>query len=394
VDLLEMKTYGEIDPDETPIVVLGCGHFFTSETLDGLMGMEEVYMVDANGDFTGLKDISTELARSIPRCPDCQCPVRQHTTKLYNRTINRAVIDEMSKRFLVNGQDELLVLEEQTNDLEQSLEITSVKTMNFIHQLAASGSYTTSMPAVIEKELQGRLHKWTELQTAIRSFCKKFADRHQPSQKLHDATVHAARHRLMDELMASLSVIDAIPAAPRDRRVMFRARIVHIRIEHIVLKDKFIVVEALNSVTSGTSIKMPGGNPGELVKPFFRICKEYIDECDAENLPKLGVEASLYFAGIARPYERYCRSAKTSIDKESEHIESARAILEKAKEKCTQRFENADKLLEAVEESIRLLRKEWYEEVTAEEIAAIKAAMVALVQLRKWSSGELINTPH
>ena len=27
VDLLELKTYGEIDLDETPILVLGCGHF-------------------------------------------------------------------------------------------------------------------------------------------------------------------------------------------------------------------------------------------------------------------------------------------------------------------------------------------------------------------------------
>ena len=106
-----MKTYREINPDAEPIVVLGCGHFFTAETLDGLMGMGEVYLMDGNGEFTGLKDVSAELSRSIPRCPDCQCPVRQHATQRYNRMINRAVIDEMSKRFLVNGQDELQVLE-------------------------------------------------------------------------------------------------------------------------------------------------------------------------------------------------------------------------------------------------------------------------------------------
>jgi len=106
-----MKTYREINPDTEPTVVLGCGHFFTAETLDGLMGMGEVYLMDGNGEFTGLKDVSAELSRSIPRCPDCQCPVRQHATQRYNRMINRAVIDEMSKRFLVNGQDELQVLE-------------------------------------------------------------------------------------------------------------------------------------------------------------------------------------------------------------------------------------------------------------------------------------------
>lgn len=72
--------------------------------------------------------------------------------------------------------------------------------------------------------------------------------------------------------MTNLSLIDAVPAVSRRRRVMFRARIAQIRIEHIVLKDK---------------------------------------------------------------------------------------------------------LLETVEESIKLLRKQWYEEVTEGEIAAIKAAMVS-----------------
>jgi hypothetical protein len=37
VDLLEMKTYGEISLKETPIVVLGCGHFFTAASLDGMV---------------------------------------------------------------------------------------------------------------------------------------------------------------------------------------------------------------------------------------------------------------------------------------------------------------------------------------------------------------------
>jgi hypothetical protein len=49
-----MKTYKEIDLAETPIVALSCRHFLTAETLDGLMGMEEVYVTDAHSDFTRL----------------------------------------------------------------------------------------------------------------------------------------------------------------------------------------------------------------------------------------------------------------------------------------------------------------------------------------------------
>jgi hypothetical protein len=36
VDMLEFKTYSEIDLDESPVVALTCGQFFTAETLDGM----------------------------------------------------------------------------------------------------------------------------------------------------------------------------------------------------------------------------------------------------------------------------------------------------------------------------------------------------------------------
>ena len=35
VDMIEFKEYGEIDLDETSVIALACGHFFTAETLDG-----------------------------------------------------------------------------------------------------------------------------------------------------------------------------------------------------------------------------------------------------------------------------------------------------------------------------------------------------------------------
>lgn len=78
VDLLEMKTYAEINVDLAPIVVLGCGHFFTAETLDGLVGMHTAYISNTEGRFTALADIYATLEEKIPLCPDCKRPVR-HT---------------------------------------------------------------------------------------------------------------------------------------------------------------------------------------------------------------------------------------------------------------------------------------------------------------------------
>lgn len=373
-----MKTYKEINLDEAPIVVLGCGHFFTAETLDGLVGMGTVYTSDGDGEFTGLKDVYAELSQAIPQCPDCQCPVRQHTTRRYNRIINRAVIDEMSKRFLVSGQDELRVLEQETRELEQSLETTRAEILDLISLRRLSLYVSLSgRESRIANELQERQEKSMRLQKAIKSFFKKFADKHQPAQKLHNATVHAARQRPTDELMTDLNLIDSVLTTPRDHRVMFRARIAGIRVEHIMLVDKFSFAQAMKSTASKDAIKIPGGNPRDLAKPFFQACEKFVHECRAENLPKLGVEASLLYAGIVRPFESYCQSLKVDTDKASNYSNIAKAMLEQAKEMCALGFENAEKLLEAVEESQKLLRKEWYEEVTAEELAAIKAAMVS-----------------
>jgi hypothetical protein len=378
-----MKSYNKIDLDETPIVVLGCGHFFTAETLDGHMGMGHVYMTDGYGEFTGLKDVSAMLAQSIPRCPDCQCPVRQYVTQRYNRVINRAVIDEISIRFLVDGQNQLQALGQQTNELERNLETTREDILYAIRQGTGRMvvDLTTAKFEHINKELQRRYEKNRVLQKAIQYFCTKVADSQQPTQKLHNATVNSARRRSFTGLMTDLMVVDSVPAlvttVPCNRQIILGGRLTQIRADCILIADMLILVHDANTRDSSKSVKIPGGNPNKVAKLFFQTCKTLIDDCNVENLPKLSVEATLYYARLVRPYESHCRSINSDIDKASEHMKIAKALLEKAKEMCAQPFAKADKLFKAVEESIKLLGKEWYEKVTAEELATIKAAMVS-----------------
>jgi len=379
-----MKSYGEIDVDEKPIVVLGCGHFFTAESLDGLMTMSEVYEVDGYGEFTGLKDVSATLARVIPCCPDCKCPVRQFATQRYNRVINRAVIDEMSKRFLTTRKDELRELEQQIVELEQGHDKTREEIMHQIHQakihLTSGLTYAKSLE--ITRTLMKRYAESMKLEGTIKTFRNNVADKHQPAQKLHEATVHAAR---------KAAAINAVPALACDSRITMGGQMVQIKTELVILNDKFIIAQALKSISTQTSIKIPGGAPGVLAMPFFQRCKNFIDECNVENLPKLAVEVSLFYASIARSFESFCHSAKTDLDTATKHIKMAKQLLENAREICKQPFHNAEGLRTAVEESIRLMKKLWYEEVTAEEIKAIKAAMVSGSQGIATHSGHWYN---
>lgn len=234
-----MKTYAEIDVNETPIVVLGCGHFFTGESLDGLVGLNEVYTSDKSGRFTGLLDISGAFASKIPQCPDCQCPVRQYITQRYNRLINRAVIDEMSKRFLVNGKMELRELELQVDELENELETSISQVTDSTRGYRESeGRLALFLHDVVEKKIKIRYRESHELNTQISHFLRKVADRHQPAHKLHEATVHAisttaSKSKSLDAALASLIIGEpqgSIPPVERDRRITLGGRMVQIKL--------------------------------------------------------------------------------------------------------------------------------------------------------------------
>ena len=300
-------SYGEIDLNDAPIVVLGCGHFFTAETLDSHMGMAEVYTQNARGEFTGLQDVSAILARSVPRCADCQCPVRQYSTQRFNRVINRAVIDEMSKRFLVSGKEELRSLERQIAELEHDLEISRNEVISSICTLCQLNmlSLRPSAPGRtldVGRQLEDRHAKVRKLQKAIEVFCRKVSDKNQPALKLHDATVHAARQRSIDQMMTDLEVIDSAPAIPRDRRVTLGGWKVKTEAEYIMLTDSLSIAQVLKSEPTSASICIPGGALERLAPLFFKDCWTFVHECGNESLPKLGVEACLYYSRTARSY--------------------------------------------------------------------------------------------
>ncbi|KAF2704119.1 P-loop containing nucleoside triphosphate hydrolase protein [Pleomassaria siparia CBS 279.74] len=384
VDLLEMKTYAEIDINETPIVVLGCGHFFTAETLDGLIGMNDVYVSDKFGQFVGLADISGALASKIPQCPDCQRPVRQYVTQRYNRVINRAVMDEMSKRFLVNGKTELRDLEQEVDRLEEGFEQSH---SGIIHSLriAAHGTVaalagSTRSKTFVSAQIQNRYDAFSMLSRKVKSFLQTVADRHQPAQKLHQAIIHATianRSKSLDEGLASLGIQDTFPSVERDRRITLGGRLLQIRAECIVLEDKFRIAVVLKSTPSAERMRLPRGSPERLTKPFLQTCTAFIAESSTDNLPRFTVEASLYFAKIVLLYQSSGLSSdQGDRGKVMEYVREARNLLENALEICKQPFQNAEQLRKAVEESFELLGREWYETVTLEELAAIKQAMV------------------
>ncbi|CAI6336204.1 unnamed protein product [Periconia digitata] len=191
VDLLEMKSYAEIDVDETPVVLLNCGHLFTAETLDGLVGLTDVYETDKHGVITGLKDLSHELAVKIPQCPDCQSLIMQYATQRYNRVVNRAVMDEVLKRFIVYGQTELRNLDEKISALEKKLESTVNSFTKDVLSDEDEEDEDEHQPrrCILVESIKPWYEQVEKLIKEIRQLEKDFAQQRQPNKMLHDAIV-------------------------------------------------------------------------------------------------------------------------------------------------------------------------------------------------------------
>lgn len=112
--------------------------------------------------------------------------------------------------------------------------------------------------------------------------------------------------------MTTLTFADAVPPVPRERKVTMGGCAAQLKAEYISLFDSFSIAQSLKISTPGASIKLPGGAPNQLAKPFFQDCKKVVDDCSVENLPRLGVEACPYYATIARFYHSFCFTTKIS----------------------------------------------------------------------------------
>lgn len=381
VDLLEFKPYAEINVDESPIVLLGCGHFFTGETLDGMVGLNDVYTVDKTGEYNGLREAAGQLAVSIPSCPDCKRPIRQFVTRRYNRVINRAVLDETSKRFLLKGRGELDALERALAIVEAKLgkNLPTVRTSPFVNL-----------------DLPGRYMESNALLKRAQSMRSKTSAEHHPIKRLRDAMKAAHRdqdsralpslERLIDNLKLDPQ-LEATPPPPSgppksnppglDSQLTLGAQLICVKVQAVVLRDKFALVRIHPDITS-----FPGGMPHQVAVQFMADARKLIHLAKEDNLVRIAVQAILAFALVA---QLAMWSQRPSSDTEgapgqtkvqdkapakAPALESVRALLKEALNMCS-KLADATELRAAVEKTMRLS-----EGITPGELASIKSAML------------------
>lgn len=368
VDLLLFNEYKDIDLDDTPVIVLNCGHFFTAESLDGMVGMSKVYVSDPRtGAFTDIC-VSPEKV-TVPRCPDCKQPIRQFATKRYGRVVNQAVIDETSNKFHIEGLRKLAELE------------TQLQAVVDVFQGDRTGD---------ERSVRTRDAEANNLRRAIDGFCQKVSVGQQPTKKLFDAAHLAFRRRQVADIESMLEGLSLdgpdsgalLPAPILDRQIILSGQHLKVRLQNVILGHQFLKAsrQTAPSVDSGLSESLLK-NLFKRAVAFLKDCQAFIDESRTENLPRLAVHGIVAFARVAKCLEsarsRLSTAKVASVTSViATHIDTARELLKEAECLCGIPFPGSEEVRAEMAQIIRLYERERYEDVTAEEIASIKKAMV------------------
>ncbi|KAI8936487.1 hypothetical protein NX059_006892 [Plenodomus lindquistii] len=381
-DMIMMLRYKDIDLDESPIIRLGCGHIFTKDSNDGLVGLQDVYTQDPmTGTFSSLKE-TAELAPSVPQCPNCRSPIRQYVTQRYNRAINRAVIDEMSKRFIVSGQQEMQQIETELNEVEKSLN-KSRKTLIKVPKAAsgkenAFGRVLTS----VNEALKSRYRELIGLSNDVKSLQRRVTIQNEPGQKLHQAIIHMkSEQSALDAAMKNLS-IEAPAAAIKgtsDMRITHGAALLQIKVEGLLLEDKFEIASKMRTKypNDQAALSFWGGSPKKRTEQYLEDCKNLTADCVAGNLPKVAVESTLHYARIAQLFGSSGLADDTDRAKAQVYRNTAQDLLKQAEKLCESKFRDSDALRKAVTHATTMLSKEFYETVSKDEMDMIKKAMVS-----------------
>lgn len=315
VDLLEFKSYKDIDLDETPIVVLGCGHFFTAELLDGLVRLGAVYSADVAGRFAGLLEPSALLP--VPCCPDCKRPIRQFATQRYNRIINAAVLDETSKRFFLKGLSELETLEQRIEAAGKALQETRVNTLS-----EQSRDPLPGVPSwrnqTAKNRLSERYKELKQLERQASKFCEAMSIEQQPSKKLFDAILETKSREPLDSRLVGLALDDA-PKPAVEKRVMLGGRLARLRIQATILTDQFRLI----SKTEGADASQLGQLPDQSVKALLKDCEAFVKESSANSLLRLAILGSLIYARVAKCLQSSYQSRVENAQSVAAHITTA-----------------------------------------------------------------------
>ncbi len=216
VDYIMGSTYAEIDPDESPCIILSYGHILTIESMDGHIEIAKYYIIsdDTNGEnsIIGLKSRSVPFSTSeLKNCPMCRSPLRN--INRYGRIVRRAWIDEATKKFIIWVNAQFIPLASRIEQAEAKLresvtekqppksplpgqaELSSALDKLSLEQIGLTGSRDQQIKVVLKAcKANSRYKDISWLRNDIKRFLKEVNKAEQPISRIHDLVQDARKH--------------------------------------------------------------------------------------------------------------------------------------------------------------------------------------------------------
>jgi hypothetical protein len=280
-------------------------------------------------------------------------------------------MDEICKRFLITGREILDTLEQQLQALETKFDSTR-----------ASHSFRNGVGVLPTK----RYEELKKLRDVGRGLAKKMSEDHQPMKLLIDAIAKSRSRATGDPLSITrqMEALKLSSPAP-DNQIILGAHLVVIKSQEIQLQDAIALMKEWRSKTDGTMVQewLKEQALPSMVK-FLKTCEDLIRLAKDANLPRTVVAATLAFAKVSQLFAwraqtaqgtKVSKSEEKSFEAVEERTNTGRELLKEALHQCS-RIANSEDLKERVQAMMRLFEPQ-YHEVTPEELASIKSAMVS-----------------
>ncbi|KAL7746976.1 hypothetical protein RI367_007688 [Sorochytrium milnesiophthora] len=198
VDLIMGETYAETDIDEHPVIVLKCGHIFTVETLDGMLGLANYYNKLGNQwvDAKLLPDESEN--NSLPACPDCRAPILTCNARRYGRVIKQAVLVLANKYTVSDFRTKLTALQQSIDEIPAMIE--GIQTMP-AQQMKTRG-----------RPVDPRIKRSNEIQATISTLRKRLRNVRKEiidnaTRKLYDACQRALKQKQRCQALERTNIV-------------------------------------------------------------------------------------------------------------------------------------------------------------------------------------------
>lgn len=377
VDFLEMKEYHEIDLDEEPCIFPDCGHFLTTSSMDGQMGMGAYYDLNEDGHPVRLGKTSEPFSldeSGIPVCATCRGSLRNIAR--YGRIVRRAILDESTKKFIAWAHSQYLSLATRLLEEQEILAQAGpgkVLQTNAASSVARGVQLISSAPRLKQlRELQktvgkGRYDSIIKLWREIKTHANSVRGEEQPFKRVADFVQFANRQNMASrEFQYDESVIQVKGSLLADALLL--------KCDIVILFDFHRWAKEGGLARVDTEVKLD-------LSLHWTDCANLIVQSRSLKYAREEVQGHIFAAqlcGLCLSFDECTmwpvgRDLMTEQNEDNlkeealNHIQKARALLEKYPSTAMFRDE-----IDSVEE---MICDGIYRPVTAEEVRAVYNAM-------------------